>query len=301
METLENLSRRIATTKDLQSIVRTMKSLSAVSIRQYERAVAALREYARATELGLQVLLRESPLLAVAQDQFDGPTAAIVFGSDHGLCARFNEQISRFARAEMTTRGVSTEHMAYLAVGVQAASRLEAMGQRVDERMYLPGSVSGLTTTAHSLLLKIDEWRSVRGLARVLVFHNVRSTEGAASPVCHQLLPLNAAWLNEMGKRRWPSHVLPTFTMDSRALFSCLIREHLFVAIFRAGAESMASEHATRLASMQAAERNIQEHLEEMNQAFHHRRQQAITEELLDIVGGFETLRTAGLTGKDIL
>jgi F-type H+-transporting ATPase subunit gamma len=44
---------------------------------------------------------------------------------------------------------------------------------------------------------------------------------------------------------------------------------------------------------MQAAERNIQEHLEEMTGAFRRRRQQAITEELLDVVAGFETLRTS--------
>jgi F-type H+-transporting ATPase subunit gamma len=78
-----------------------------------------------------------------------------------------------------------------------------------------------------------------------------------------------------------------------------LIRERLFVTIFRAGAEFMASEHATRLASMQAAERNIQEHLEEMTGAFRRRRQQAITEELLDVVAGFETLGTAEVPGTD--
>ena len=84
METLETLGKRIATTGDLQSIVRTMKSLSAVSIRQYERAVVALTGYNRTIELGLQVLLREAPLPDAAPEQPDLPTAAIVFGSDHG-------------------------------------------------------------------------------------------------------------------------------------------------------------------------------------------------------------------------
>jgi F-type H+-transporting ATPase subunit gamma len=299
METLETLSKRIATTTDLQSIVRTMKSLSAVSIRQYEHAVSALREYNRATELGLQVLLGESSFPDAGPEQTDGPTAAIIFGSDHGLCGRFNEQIGSFAQREMRERDVPDADRLYLVVGVQAASRLEAMGQPIDECFYLPGSVSGLTATAQSVLLKIDEWRSARGIARVLVFYNSRSAEQVASPICLQLLPLDLGWLQRLAKRRWPSHVLPTHTMTRRVLFSYLIREHLFVTIFRAGAESMASEHATRLASMQAAEHNIQEHLEEMTGAFHRRRQQGITEELLDIVAGFETLRTAELSGQD--
>ena len=293
METLETLGKQIATTKDLQSIVRTMKSLSAVSIRQYEHAVSALKGYSWTIELGLRVLLREMPLLGVEPDQADGPAVAIVFGSDHGLCGRFNEQISGFARSEMRTRGKSAEDRRYLAVGAQAASRLESMGEKIDECFFLPGSVTGLTATAHSVLLKIDEWQAAQGIARVLLFHNARSAEAMASPVVRQLLPINPDWLRRLAKRPWPSRRLPAHTMENRILFSSLIREHLFVTIFRAGAESMASEHATRLASMQAAERNISERLEEMTGVFRHRRQQAITEELLDVVAGFETLRTA--------
>jgi len=299
METLEALGKRIGTTQDLQSIVRTMKSLSTVSIRQYEHAVAALRGYSRTIELGLQIILREAPRLNVEPKQTDGPIAAIVFGSDHGLCGRFNAQISRFAMTEMASLSKSAEDKSYLVVGARAASRLEAMGQRVDAFFNLPSSVTGLTATAHGVLHKIDEWRTDRGIARVSLFHNARSVDAMASPVALQLLPLDYGWLERLAMRQWPSHVLPTHTMASHDLFSSLLREHLFVTIFRAGAESMASEHATRLASMQAADRSIQEHLEEMNGAFHSRRQQAITEELLDIVSGFEALRIADTSGTD--
>lgn len=298
METLETLGKRIATTGDLQSIVRTMKSLSAVSIRQYERAVVALTGYNRTIELGLQVLLREAPLPDAAPEQPDLPTAAIVFGSDHGLCGRFNEQISGFARSEMQMRVSLAKGRAYLAVGFQAAARLEAMDERIDECFYLPGSANGLTATAHGILLKIDAWQTDRGIGQVLLFHNERSSDATASPVMVRLLPLDVGWLRGLSSRRWPSRVLPTHTMQSQALFSSLIREHLFVSIFHAGAESMASEHATRLASMQAAERNIQEHLEEMRGAYRRRRQQAITEELLDVIAGFETQRTANAAAE---
>lgn len=301
METLEALGKRIGTTQDLQAIVRTMKSLSTVSIRQYEHAVVALRVYSRTIELGLQIILREAPWLHVEPKPPDGPIAAIVFGSDHGLCGRFNAQISHFAAAEMANLSKSTENRRYLVVGAQAASRLEVMGQRVDAFFNLPSSVTGLTATAHGVLHKIDEWQTDSGITRVSLFHNARSVEAMASPVARQLLPLDYGWLERLAKQKWPSHAIPTHTMDSHDLFSSLIREHLFVTIFRAGAESMASEHATRLASMQAADRSIQEHLEEMNGAFRRRRQQAITEELLDVVSGFEALRIAEASGTDEL
>jgi F-type H+-transporting ATPase subunit gamma len=78
--------------------------------------------------------------------------------------------------------------------------------------------------------------------------------------------------------------------MDWNRLFSSLIRQFLFVSLYRAFAESLASENASRLASMQGAERNIEERLIELNTQFHQQRQMSITEELLDIVAGFETL-----------
>jgi len=90
--------------------------------------------------------------------------------------------------------------------------------------------------------------------------------------------------------KSWPTRILPNYTMDWDSLFSALIREYLFISLFRAFAESLASENASRLASMQAAEKNIEEQLSELNKQFHQRRQMAITEELLDIVSGFEAL-----------
>jgi F-type H+-transporting ATPase subunit gamma len=268
-----------------------MKSLSAVSIRQYERAAAALTEYNRTIEHGLQVALRERPVPAEPQTRTEPATAAIVFGSDHGLCGRFNEQITRFAHDEMQGHAAFARDRPCLAIGVQAATRLESLDAQIDDCLFLPGAVSGLTSLAHAILLKIDAWQRERGIGRVLLFHNTRATDTTATPAMVQLLPLDIDWLRRIAARPWPTRGLPTHRMRRDALFSSLVREHLFVSIYRAGAESMASEHATRLASMQAAEHSIQEHLDEMNQAFRHRRQQAITEELLDIVGGYETLR----------
>jgi F-type H+-transporting ATPase subunit gamma len=64
----------------------------------------------------------------------------------------------------------------------------------------------------------------------------------------------------------------------------------LSAQLFLAVTESLAAENASRLASMQSAERNFEERVEELSQAVRHRRQQEITEELLDIVSGFEAL-----------
>ena len=79
--------------------------------------------------------------------------------------------------------------------------------------------------------------------------------------------------------------------MDKTELFAALIREYLFASLFRALAESMASENASRLESMQAAERNIDERLRALTLEARQVRQSAITSELLDIISSFEALR----------
>lgn len=293
METLETLGRRIATTEDLGSIVRTMKSLSAVSIRQYERAVEALRDYSRTIEAGMQVVLGHDTLPVPETGRSKGRTIVIVFGSDHGLCGRFNREIVRHARHHSRECGSGEDHILHLVAGARAAAQLEAAGERIQRSFPLPGSVAGLTGTAENILLEIDALRSRQAVARVLVFNNMRSEDSTATPDGAQLLPLDPQWLRRLAGRRWPSRALPAFTMEPQALFAALVRQHLFIGLFRAGAESAASEHATRLAAMQAAERNIEDHLTEMSTAFRRVRQAAITEELLDVVAGFEALEDA--------
>ena len=79
-------------------------------------------------------------------------------------------------------------------------------------------------------------------------------------------------------------------TMPWHDLFSAVARQYLFISLYRACAESLASENASRILSMQAAEKNIEDRLAELQTEFHHQRQTSITEELLDVVTGFEAL-----------
>ena len=73
---------------------------------------------------------------------------------------------------------------------------------------------------------------------------------------------------------------------------AAFIGEYLFVSLFRACAESLASENASRLAAMQRADKNIDGLLEDLNGSFHRLRQDEIDEELFDVVAGYEALRT---------
>lgn len=103
-------------------------------------------------------------------------------------------------------------------------------------------------------------------------------------------MPVNLRRFQRLQEKRWPSRSLPTFTMEREVLLSRLLHQYLFVSIFRACAESQASEHASRLAAMQSAQRNLDDRLDEVTMTFRRARQSVITSELLDVVAGFEAI-----------
>ena len=103
-----------------------------------------------------------------------------------------------------------------------------------------------------------------------------------------RLLPLDDTWQRELASRHWPTNQLPEVMADREQTVFAFVREYLFVSLFRACAESLASENASRLAAMRRAEKNIGELLESLGSDFDRLRQSAIDEELFDVISGFE-------------
>jgi F-type H+-transporting ATPase subunit gamma len=291
MQTLESLQKHIETTVALRSIVKTMKTLAAVSIHQYESAGVALAAYAETVQMGLQMVLRQH-LALLDRDSESCCRAAVILGSDHGLCGRFNEDLVRYVAEQLLCRDQASSRVPLLVVGAKIAAKLEATGGVADVVLTWPGNVEGLTETVQSLLIRLDTLLAERPGARVLIFHNRRSDEIAAQPHVTQLLPLDRERLLALARQPWPSRCLPTFSMEFDRLFAALVRQHLFVALFRAAVDSLASEQASRLLAMQAAERNIDQHLDEVNAEYRMRRQQQITDEIIDVLSGFEAMRS---------
>lgn len=291
METLDTLRRKLAITTELQEVVKTMKTLAAVSIHQYEKAVESLGYYRRTIEMGIQIVMRaDRGEWTRAGVTPRGRLGAVIFGSELGMCGQFNDLLVDYALERCAEMPGGKENRAIMAVGARAASRLEEAGEKVEFYFDVPGSLSGITPRVQEMLLKIEEWQCPGGVERVVLFHHKPDSGAAYHPQTVPLLPVDLEWLAALGRRPWPSKVLPTFTMSRQPLIYALLGQHLFVSLYQALAESLASENAARLASMQTAEKNIEERLLELRQQYNQRRQSAITEELLDIVAGFEAL-----------
>jgi F-type H+-transporting ATPase subunit gamma len=295
MQTTESLKRQLATAEELHSVVKTMKALAAVNIRQYEEAERSLDHYRRAIEMGLQIVLRQGPRSRVVTRKAPRRNlGAVVFGSDQGMCGQLNDDVARHAIEEMGGSGVNRAGRALLAVGHRIAGRLEDAGQSIEGTEPVPGSTSGITPAVQDLLLRIDRWRDEWQIEQVLLFYAEHHSGALYRPRTMHLLPIDDRWLHALHEREWPTNQVPVFTMDRDRLFSSLVHEYLFVSLYRVFAESLASENASRLASMQGAERNIEERLVELTMKYQQRRQLAITEELLDVAAGFEAITTDG-------
>ncbi len=292
MQTTESLKRRMKSASDLLSVVKTMKALAAVSIRQYQKAVDSLRDYNRAVEMGLQVVLKERMgAMLERKTATMKRLGVIVFGSDQGLCGQLNEQISVFMLDYAKTAGIKRENRKVLSVGARVADYVEDAGQTVDELLPTPSSTAGITPLVQEIIMIIDEWHFRQNVDHFFLFYNKYESGATYHPHQVQLLPVKREWLQEIARKKWDSKSLPIFRMDGDRIFSSLIREYLFVSLYRAFAESLASENASRLASMQNAEKNIEEQLQDLHVQFHRTRQMTITEELLDIVAGFEAMQ----------
>jgi len=289
MPTLETLKRSITTVEDIQSIVRTMKALAAVSIYPYERAIESMRNYSRTIELGLQVLLAGVQPASV-KPAADADVGIVVFGSDRGLCGRFNEEIASFALNTLSAEGIALNKRHVLAVGARAEARLREAGQAVEESFFVPGSVAGITVTVQAILQQIESWQAQHTVAKVLLFYNQQAGKVGRRAEVSQLLPLEFSHFQGANAPKWPSRSLPTYSLERTELLASLVRQYLFVWVFRACAFSLACENAGRLASMQAAERNIGERLLELSRTFSQQRQENITDELLEVVSGFTVL-----------
>jgi F-type H+-transporting ATPase subunit gamma len=291
METAERLRRAVAVTGELQSVVKTMKALAGVNIRQYERAARAVASYNRTVEMGLQVALQKMPVHAIPTGHATGrKLGAVVFGSDQGMCGQLNDQVVSYALRALKKLARRRDQQSAIAVGVRAASQLETEGRILEQTIDVPASITGIGAAVEQALRKIEDWHLRQGIETIVLF-NARPVSGAWYRTRGvQLLPVDAQWINGLRVKPWPSNVIPMFTLDERRLFQLLIREYLFVSLFRAFAESLACENASRLASMQVAEKNIDERLRALTTESRQLRQENITSELLDIIASFEAL-----------
>lgn len=287
-DTTASLSRKITSAGDLQSVVRTMKAMAASSIGQYEKSVSAVGGYYHTVELGLGACFRANPPPAAGSGRKEKTSiAAVVFGSDQGLVGQFNDVIADFAIQSLTEM---PGEAAVWAVGERVQSRLADAGLTLAGVFPVPNSVKGITPLVGRILVEHEIHHGRSEVSDLHLFYNRPGSGSVYSPVQQRLLPLDDEWCRQLARMPWPTQLLPEVMGTGTATLRELIREYLFVSLFRACAESLASENTSRLSAMERADKNIDELLENLRGTFNKLRQSSIDEELFDVISGYEAL-----------
>ncbi|MDI9596883.1 MAG: F0F1 ATP synthase subunit gamma [Atribacterota bacterium] len=292
MQTLETIRRKIESAKDMHSVVKTMKALAAVNIHTYEKAVDSINFYHQNIEAGLQIVLKENP------DILKAPTAdgsdlmgIIIFGAERGMAGNFNIPVINKLDSWIKKEGLKKKSsLIACVVGERIAEPLKDIGISANYNLEYPNSRYHLDGTIQDVLLIIEKWRFQKKVSHIYLFFNHPISSSSFKADYFQLYPLNHDWLRELAGKQWPSTSIPLYTIQAGTLFNLIIRQYFYISLYKVFIETMASENASRLLAMRKAEKNIEEQLEELDAQFNKKRQDSITDELLDIVAGFEAL-----------
>ncbi len=285
MSGLEGIKKSIDSAEDLRTIVNTMKAHASSNINQFQSAAKASMAYRNVLDMSLYVVLSEEEDV-LALDKVDkGNSIYIVFGSDHGLAGRFNERITSFALEKIS----QNEEDKVIVIGQQIFQRLKD-DFNIFNTFMQPQSTDNISTRVNELLVQIDEIRDEIPIEKIMLYYNKPSDNSTFTEETELLFPIDFFELVK-NTMKWDSRSLPTFFMEKQEIISDLIKQYFFITLYRAFCYSLASENASRLDSMQSAEKNIDSRLEELNFLFRRERQNSITEELNDIISGFKAIR----------
>ena len=284
MKNLQAIKESIDSTKKLQSVVETMKTYASSNINQFQNAAAASMEYRRVLDMSLYVVLFEEEDSLTPEEVADGNVLNIIFGSDHGLAGVFNERISFFASETIPK---SRNHKV-ITVGQQIFQRL-----RDDFDIYKsfmqPQTIDAISVIVNRLLVEIDELRDKISVEKIILYYNRPQDDSIFREHTERLFPIDLFKIVK-NNIKWESGSIPTYFVEKERIISDLIRQYFFITLYRTFCFSLSSENASRLVSMQSAEKNIEERLEELNHEYRRERQNSITEELNDIVSGFKAI-----------
>jgi len=238
--------------------------------------------------LGLQVCLRQTLThnLTDIKIKKQAATVVVVIGSDQGMVGQFNESLAEYVMQELDQ--VSGETRVW-AIGERMQARLDEGHQVLQGSFELPNAIGGIGPLITRILTVLAQQYEAGLVKAVYVYHN-RPVDTGVAPNTLRLLPLDAHWRADILSESWPGICLPEVLGETDSTLLHFLNEYLYMALFRACAESLASENASRLAAMQRAEKNIGELLDTMHEQFHQLRQSSIDEELFDQVSGAQAL-----------
>ncbi|NOZ86372.1 MAG: ATP synthase F1 subunit gamma [Deltaproteobacteria bacterium] len=287
MATLRAIRKRISSVKGTEQITKAMKMVSAAKLRRAQAAIENARPYAKkihdvVSDLAQGVEPSIHPLLRTREPKRIG---VLVITSDRGLCGGFNTNLNKKAENFIKENKERYEEIILYTVGKKVYRFLSKQGYNVDPSFTeILGSLS--YQDAKNITKVVIEGYIGNSLdAFFMIYHEFKSAL-VQRIVVEDLLPIRP---EEKTIAEGESDYI--FEPGKRELLSELLPKYIETEIWRALLESSASEHGARMTAMENATKNANEMIDNLTLKMNRARQESITKELLDIVGGAEALK----------
>ena len=293
MASIKDLKKRIGTVKNTQQTTKAMKMVSTAKLRRAQDAVRAHRPYAREIQSLIQVaagaageLALKNPLLSPAESE-GRPVLLVVVTSDRGLCGGFNGNAIRAAQ-----RWIQANHGNYSAVdlgfvGKRGFDFFRGKGRTIGYR--LPEFGGKVTFAAAKKLAGdlISLFESGK-YSEVHFVYNEFKNAGVQTPVVERFLPASAPE-GEIPAEMKVEMIKP----NASEVLGLLLKKNFTAQAYRVLLESQAGEHGARMTAMSNATDNAGEMIRLLTLEYNKQRQAGITKELLEIISGSESQKTA--------
>ena len=289
METLDNLKKTLDTSKSIKQVVSTMKALSGANIKKYEKIVKVLYAYRSNIELALQALMmyndvniNELDFVKNSKDKKE-KNLAVIFGSNQGLCGRFNDKMMNFVVDDIK----SSDKTKIIVVGERLNMLMSNTKLNIEKSIPVPNSIDNISSTIFDILEVIEKEIENKTSDKVFLYYTANDDTMNGTLTKTRLIPVDKKILENAQKKVWPTNNIPYWQTNSKTLIVDLLKQYIFVGLNNALINSIASEQKNRLITLQNAENNINDLIRTKNLEYNQKRQGTITSELLDVVTGY--------------
>ena len=285
MATLRDIRRRIRSVESTQKITRAMKLVAASKLRRAQERIVAARPYAvKMSELMSNLVVRaEAERHALLRRRAGGRRRLVVITADKGLCGAFNSNILRASLHFLREAGGAD--LTLVVVGKKARDFYRRRQWTVKSEML--GFFDRLAYShAQELAGQLMAAYLGEEVDEVHLMYNEFRSVAVQRVTREQLLPIEPG----TGAAATTDYL---YEPGPDAILASLLPRHVTTQVFRALMESVAGEYGARMTAMEAATKNAKEMIDVLTIQYNKARQERITKELLDIVGGAEALRQA--------
>ena len=291
METLDDLKKVLETSESIKQVVSTMKTLSSANIKKYEKAVKMLYAYRSNIELGLQAIMaygeniNENALRYFKNSNGDNDLI-IVFGSNQGLCGRFNDRVVNFVYEDILDNLKNTR---VITVGERLNMLLSIKNVNIIKNISLPTSIENVSNTIYEILQMVEDEIKLQKSDNVFLYYTSNDDTSNGSLTKDRLIPIDKKVLEKAKNKVWLTNNIPYWQVDTKELLSDLLEQYIFLLLSNALINSISSEQKNRLITLQSAEKNINDLVKDKKLKYNQKRQSIITSELLDVITGYNT------------